>query len=113
MLKNRFERSPVRFHGFSLLELIAVLTIIGVLAVVIIPRLGEESSDSQRQACRQRLAELHSAIQNYYYDRSFFPQTMTELYPRYHADPRPVCPVFNEAYVLDVATGRIQGHDHP
>jgi prepilin-type N-terminal cleavage/methylation domain-containing protein len=52
--------------GFSLIELVIVIAILGILAAVAIPRFIDFTTDAKMGACKRSLGIVRSAIQNYY-----------------------------------------------
>jgi prepilin-type N-terminal cleavage/methylation domain-containing protein len=107
-LSNRARRA------FSLLELLAVVTLMGILAAIIIPRIGGSTLRAKIHACHQYRAEINAAAERYYFDHGSPPSRLSdlELNQEYFPDKAPYCPVTKEAYTLDATTGRVVGHDH-
>lgn len=105
---------PRRHAAFSLLELLAVVTIIGILATIVIPRIGSSTQKAKVHACHQYRAEINSAAERYFFDHGKPPSVLSDLENNldYLPDKAPVCPVTKEPYTLDSATGRVLGHDH-
>jgi prepilin-type N-terminal cleavage/methylation domain-containing protein len=99
-------------RGFSLLELLAVVTIMGILAVVIIPRIGGHTLTAKINCCHQYKGDLNAAIERYRFDHNVLPASLNDLSPDYYPDAIPPCPVTGGAYTIDPVTGRIQGHSH-
>ncbi|REJ66688.1 MAG: type II secretion system protein [Planctomycetota bacterium] len=115
MQENKFQidrrRRPRRRAGFSLLELLAVVTILGIVAVIIIPRVSYSRAQAQEQACFQNKAEINTAIERYNIENGELPDTMADLNnATWFPDGIPNCPVSNNAYVLNGAKVRVQGH---
>lgn len=108
-------RSAVkRRAAFSLLELLAVVTILSILAVIIIPRIGSSTNRAKRDACNQYKAEINSAVERFLFDNGRVPNDLTELEnnPAYFSEAIPHCPVTQGPYTLDATTGRVVGHVH-
>ena len=88
--KGRTGRSRSRRSGFSLLELIAVVTILGIIAAVVIPRITSSKAVAEQNADAQTVAEVRSAVERYYFDNGAFPTVaqLTTGTPQYlHAAP--------------------------
>lgn len=98
-----------RRAAFSLLELLAVVTILGIIAVIVIPRITASSSTAKTNACLQNKAEINSAVERYYFDNGSLPANTAAL-SSYFPDGVPTCPVSGSAYSLDATTKRVSGH---
>ena len=97
-------REPSR-KGFTLIELMIVVAIIGILAAIAIPKFAELIRKSSEGASKGNLGALRSALSIYYGDmEGLFPFNATALTiggkyltvlpnakaPNYHADARTV-----------------------
>ncbi len=107
-------RSRTQRAALSLLELLAVITILGILAGVIIPRIGGSTNRAKRDACNQYKAEINSAVERYLFHEGVLPSALGDLEnnPNYFSEVIPNCPVTNTPYTLDTTTGRVVGHNH-
>lgn len=71
---------PSRQHaGFTLIEILAVMVIIGLLAVMVAPNLIRQQAGAQRDAAEAQLARLDTAISGYYLDMNGYPQDLQDL----------------------------------
>ena len=52
--------------GFSLIELVIVIAILGILAAVAIPKFIDFTGDAKEAACKGSLGTVRSAVANYY-----------------------------------------------
>ena len=67
-------RAP-RQHGFTLLELLVVMVIIGLLAGYVGPRLFSQIGKSEIKAARAQITSLESALDQYRLDTGRYPST--------------------------------------
>ncbi|NQT37593.1 MAG: type II secretion system protein [Planctomycetes bacterium] len=99
-----------RRSAFSLLELLAVVVILGIIAMVVIPRINFSAATAKENSCFQNKAELNSAVERYYFDNGSLPALGDLNDPAYFPDGLPNCPETGAAYTLDGVTGRVTGH---
>jgi general secretion pathway protein G len=64
-----------KFGGFTLLELLVVLVILGLLATLVGPRLFANISKSETKVARAQIAALETALENYRVDTGSLPST--------------------------------------
>ena len=62
-------------RGFTLLELLVVLLILGLLASLVAPRLLGNVSKSEEKVARAQIAALETAIENFRLDVGRYPST--------------------------------------
>ena len=53
-------------RGFTLVELVIVIVVLGILASVAVPKFFNFSSDAKSAACKGALGGVRSAVANYY-----------------------------------------------
>jgi general secretion pathway protein G len=54
-------------YGFTLIEMLIVIIILGILAMIIIPQLSVSTSDAKLQTLQTNLATLRNAVELYYH----------------------------------------------
>lgn len=69
--------------GFSLIELIVVVTIIGILAAVAIVNVKYAQRKAREAALRDNLFQMRKCIDNFYADKQRYPSSLEELVPNY------------------------------
>lgn len=103
-------RKPRR-GGFSLLELLAVVTILGVIAAVVVPRISTSKAGAQAEVNKQNIAEINSAVERWYFEKGKWPNNnLSDIAGdvNYFPSGLPKNPVNNSAYVLNGTTHRVK-----
>jgi general secretion pathway protein G len=68
-------RSVSRSRGFTLIEIMVVITILGILAALIVPRVVGRTDDARIAAAKQDIASLMQALKLYRLDNGAYPTT--------------------------------------
>ncbi|MFG6488766.1 type II secretion system protein [Roseateles sp. BYS78W] len=66
-------------RGFTVIELIVVLAVIGLLLSIVAPRYARHVDRSRETVLRQNLAAVRDAIDKFYADRGRYPADLDEL----------------------------------
>lgn len=93
-----------RRAGFSLLELLAVVTILGIIAVVVIPRISVSADTAKQNAHKQNIAEINAAVERWYFEKGEYPKSdLTDIGsdPNYFPDGIPKNPLTDASYTLN------------
>lgn len=75
-------RRRVRRAGFTFVELLAVVIIIGVLSALIIPQFLGRTGQARRAVAESNIKDIEAAVQMFYHDYSRFPANIDELVTR-------------------------------
>ncbi len=102
--------------GFTLVELLVVVLILGALAAIAIPRISQSADSAKKNACKTNVDLLNSQIELYYATEGSWPKNLKAITGNedYFPDGAPVCP-FGDAYVYDGGndgTHRVAEHSH-
>ncbi len=89
--------------GFSLMELLAVVTILGIIAAIIVPRVTVSSDTAKQKVNAHNKATINAAVERYYIETGDWPAddlsdigADTDYFP----DGIPSNPVDNSSYSL-------------
>ncbi|MEZ0601148.1 type IV pilin protein [Paraburkholderia sp. IW21] len=80
-------------NGFTLIELVVVMAIIGLLLTVALPRYMHSIERGKEQVRQQNVAVMRDAIDKYYGDNGQYPDTLDELVTKHYLRAIPVDPV--------------------
>ena len=81
----RVPASPAgrRQRGFTLLELIIVVAMIGILASIAVPALIQMPIRAKEAVLKTNLRAIREALEQHYADKGRYPATLEELVPKY------------------------------
>lgn len=99
-----------RRPGFSLLELLAVVTILGIIAAIIVPRVSVSSSTAKTKVRDHHKATINAAVERYYVDNNSWPAAdLSDIgaNANYFPDGMPTNPVDGATYSLNATTHRV------
>lgn len=115
---NRNSKHAIRLRSiaaFSLTELMTVLAIVGVLAAMVIPRVGSHQHTANKAACYANQGDIELQVKLWKRANGTYPATNLGdigANPSYFASPVPVCPVDGTPYTISTTTGLVIGHTH-
>jgi len=114
--------------GFTLIEVLLIVVILGIIAAIAIPRLMATKRDARVNSCHSSVASLNAAIEKYYYDAAAY-GTIAQLVTgvdqnndgtadTYLPDGAPTCPKTGGAITIGATNrgicsihGDINGND--
>lgn len=79
--------------GFTLIEMLVVMAILGTLLAIVAPRYFKSLEHSREAALRQDLSVMREAIGHFYGDLNRYPQNLNELVERRYLRNIPVDPI--------------------
>ena len=89
-------------RGFTLIELIVVVTIIGILAAVAVSNVRFAQQKAREAALRDDLFEMRKAIDNYYADKQKYPDSLQTLVSDHYLRRLPSDPITMHADWVEV-----------
>ncbi len=102
-------------RGLSLLELLAVVTILAVLAAIVVKSFSGADTVARREACYVNKGDIEIQARLWFRDNRSWPaNNLIDIGadPQYFPGSLPICPVDGSAYVLGSATHLVIGHTH-
>ena len=84
-------------RGFTLIELIVVLTIIGLLLSIAVPRYFHSLDQSRETVLKQDLSVLRDSIDKFAADKGHFPKELADLVTEKYVRALPVDPYTKKA----------------
>ena len=101
--------------GFSLLELMAVVVILGIIAAVVIARVAGSDDTANIAACYVYKGDIEVQAELWNHNTGSWPASSLATIGadlNYFPEGLPTCPVDGTTYTIDPATGRVVGHAH-
>ena len=68
-------RTPFRWRGFTLIEVLVVIVILGILAALVVPRILERPDEARVIAAKHDIATIVQALKLYRLDNGRYPTT--------------------------------------
>ena len=112
---KKFRRRSAMRSGFSLLEILAVVTVIGIVAVVVLGRISSSAASAKKNTCYVHKGNIEVQVRRWQRTKSSWPDLNLANIgsdPDYFSDRLPTCPVDGTTYTLDAATHYVSGHNH-
>lgn len=102
--------SPSKRTAFSLIELLAVVTILGIIAAIIVPRVAVSSDTAKTKVNLHNKATINAAVERWYVEKGAWPaNNLSDIGAdaNYFPDGIPTNPTNGSAYTLNATTHRV------
>lgn len=83
------------FQGFTIVELLVVLSVIALLLSIITPRYLDKVQKGQEVVLKQNLSAMRRSIDQYYADESVYPERLETLVEKRYLREIPLDPITN------------------
>lgn len=95
--------AAARQSGFTIIELIVVIAIIGILAGIALPRLTHAPRRAQEAVLKTNLRAMRDAINQFYADKGHYPPTLDALVEEQYLRTVPRDPIArsNETWIVE------------
>jgi general secretion pathway protein G len=96
--------------GFSLMELLAVVTILGIIAAIIVPRVAVSSDTAKAKVNAHNKATINASVERWYVEKGAWPAVnLSDIGAdtNYFPDGLPTNPTNGAAYTISATTHRV------
>jgi general secretion pathway protein G len=103
-------RTNCKRTGFSLMELLAVVTILGIIAAIIVPRVAVSSDTAKQKVNAHNKATINAAVERWYVEKGTWPATnLSDIGAdaNYFPEGLPTNPTNNTPYTIGATTHRV------
>jgi general secretion pathway protein G len=104
---------PTNRAAFSLMELLAVVAILGIIAALIVPRVTAGTDTAKQNTCIHNRTEINITVEQYHLQTGNWPANdLSDIAADVNYFPEGVhtCPVTGAPYRVDPTTHRVVGH---
>lgn len=101
--------------AYTLLELITVVTLIGIVAAIVVTHVTSESSNAKISSCQAYKGDIEIQAEIWMHNEGKWPVTNLSnigASSEYFPEGLPTCPVDGSSYTINTSTGRVIGHNH-
>ncbi len=101
--------------GFSFFEVLAAVTLVGIVSVIVITRTSFGGDEAKKNACFATKGNIEVQAQRWYRDTGSWPASnLSDIGAdsSYLPDGLPVCPYDGSSYTFDSSSQQVTGHNH-
>lgn len=97
---------PKHSNGFTLVEILIVISIMSLLLTLVLPRYFNSVAESKKQVQAQNIRVMQSSIDQYYHDKGVYPKSLDTLVETGYLKAIPLDPMTetNTSWVLEYKT---------
>jgi len=92
-MTTRSQANRSRSEGFTLIELIVVIAIIGILATIALPRLVDAPRRAEEAVLKTNLRAMRDAINQFHADKGYYPPSLDALVEENYLRTVPMDPI--------------------
>ncbi len=89
---SRFLRSMASGRGFTMIELVVVMAVLGLLLTLALPRYMGSLERGREQVAQNNMAQMREAIDRFYGDNARYPEQLDELVAKRYLRAVPLNP---------------------
>ncbi len=82
--------------GFTLIEILIVMTLIGILVAIIIPNYSNSTKKAREAVLKENLFQIRDAINKFYMDKRKYPASLDELVSSKYLSRIPMDPIYGK-----------------
>ena len=115
MIYHARSRSRLRRTGLSLLEVLAVVTLMGIIAMIAIPRLANSGDKPKANSCFARKGMIEVQAELWLRNKGLAPAAnLGDMMANttYFPEGPVTCPIDGSSYQLNTTTMTVNGHTH-
>jgi general secretion pathway protein G len=91
-MNNANSDNPRRCAGFTMIELVVVMAVLGLLLSLAMPRYMASLERGREQVAQNNMAQMREAIDRFYGDNSRYPDQLEELVSKRYLRAVPINP---------------------
>jgi general secretion pathway protein G len=99
--------------GFTIIELIVVIAIIGILATIALPRLKDAPRRAEEAVLKTNLRAMRDAINQFHADKGHYPPSLDTLVEEDYLRTVPMDPITNSTDTWQVEYEGFDSDDEP